>query len=503
MTTSLVQLLRSPIGPLNGPADLALLAVTVVYAASQRTAVLPPGQEVAGVNVWDHVVQMAYDPYLLLFLFLPWAMAVAARDALRWNEAAILLRAGSYVLWGRRLLRHGARRLLPIGVCWTVATVVTSAGLPLQQGWSPAASSQMSSLADVVALGVPPSVAVLVNVTMVSVTGLGLYLVICCSGLLLRLSVVYACAALVWFWTVLAFKRPTGVPLLNLADGFQFHQASLEYGSRLAAGLAALWPLLLAGLVLTSLDRRSQIRSKSTVVLAIYPVLVAGCVSVLVAADSVDSWRGVLIFTFFGSAPDGTELPRYLLSILVFLGFAYLYAVWLDSELDGHLVLVAVRRGSLLAWWWRFSRPWLIAAPAVPAAAAAAALIAGALFPNLQTTDDLVLPAPGLLAFQLIVNGTLQIWLYLLVVFLVRWLSGKPYASAVSIGVMTLLGLPPAHAHGLAASALNSLGYTLDGWEAVAPLTGRLLVLVAVGGLVTAVALSPRGSRLAERNFAT
>lgn len=491
MRTGLVQLVRGPIGPLNGPADLALLAVTVVYAASQRTAVLPPGHEAIGVNVWDHAVQLAYDPYLLLFLFLPWALAVAARDALRWNEEVILLRAWSHLLWGARLLRHGARRLLPIGVCWAVAAVVTSGGLPLEQGWSPAARSESSLLTDVVGLGLPPSVTVLVNMTMVSVTGLGLYLLICCSGLFLRLSVVYATAALVWFWTILVFKRPTEVPLLNLADGFQFHQATLDYGSPLLAGLAALWPLVLAGLALAYLDRRSGIRSRTTAVLASYPLLVASCVTALVAADSVDSWRGVLLFTFFGSAPDGTELPRYLLSILVFLGFAYLYAVWLDSELDGHLVLVAVRRGSLLAWWWRFSRPWLIAAPAVSAVAAGVALIVAAMLPNLQTTEDLVLPTPGLLAFQLLVNGTLQIWFYLLVVFLVRWLSGKTYASAVSIGVLVILGLPPAHALGVGASALNSLGYALTGWTAVAQLSGCLLVLLAVGGLITAVTLSP------------
>lgn len=503
MTTSLVQLVRGPIGPLNGPADLALLAVTVVYAASQRPTVAVPGQVAAEVNVWDHVVQMAYDPYLLLFLFLPWALAIAARDAMQWNEEVILLRSGSYVLWGWRLLRHGARRLLPIGICWLVATVVTSVGLPLAPGWSPAARSESSLLTDVVDLGLPPWAVVLVNVAMVSVTSLGLFVLVCGSGLFRRLSVVYASAALVWFWTILVFKRPTGVALLNLADGFQFQQATRDYGSRLLAGPAACWPLVLGGLVLAYLDRRSGLRSRMTTVLALYPVLVASCVSALVAADAVDSWRGVLVFTFFGSAPDGTELPRYLLSILVFLGFAYLYAVWLDSELDGHLVLVAVRRGSLLAWWWSFSRPWLIAAPAVPAASAGVALIVAAILPDLQTTDGLVLPHPGLLVFQLLVNGTLQIWLYLLVVFLVRWLSGKTYASAVSIGGLVILGLPPAHALGVAVSALNSLGYTLGGWTVVAVLTGRLLVLLAIGALLTSVTLSSRASRLSERNSAT
>lgn len=472
--------------------DLVLLALSVVYAVWQRHLLL---EQAAGtglsVDVWDQLVGTAYDPYLVVYLYLPWLLISAARDADRTSSSVVQLRCGSYRGWLRFAARLGLRRIGVLAVSLVVAGAVSSLGLPFSGGWSDLARSDTGwSLRPVLDLGLPPLVASVANPVVSGVFALGLYCLVCALVTCLGRRWLLIAPAGLWFWTVLSFRVSDGwAPVLKISDGFQLHQSVLDHGSLVGAVLAAAVPLLVVAGLGFLLDRRSTgvPGSRTSRTIAVYVSVLIGSVALWAATQPTSGVASDVFSALYGASPDGAQLLRYGLLCIVSLGPAYVYAVHLDTELEGHFYLVALRSGSFRAWWRRDSARWFAAACAAPLLIMATVVVLGQLLGQHQPPPAEV-PGLGLLAYQVLLNGALQVALYLLVTFLVRWATGSAFATVGVLGAFVVLGFPPLGSNLWLPSGLNSAALAEGGWPSVMLITAELVVadllVVAIIGRV-------------------
>ena len=463
-----------------GLADLVLLAITVTYAVWQRYLLL---QQAAGtglsINVLDQLVGTAYDPYLVVYLYLPWLLVSAARDADRTSSSVVQLRCGSYRGWLRFVAMFGLRRITVLGACLVLAGAVSSLGLPISSQWSPLAQSDTGwGLRPIVDIGLPPLATLLANPLVSAVFALGLYCLVCALVSRFGRAWLLIAPAGLWFWTALSFRVPDGwAAVLKISDGFQLHQAVVDHGSLAGALLAAAVPLLAVTALGFLLDRRasSVSISRTSRAVAVYLLVLTGSVTLWTLTQPTAGAVSNVFSALYGASPEGAQLLRYGLLCIVSLGPAYVYAVHLDAELDGHFYLVALRSGSFLAWWRRDSARWFAAACAAPLATSAGIVVLGELAER-ESIPPLTVPGLPILAYQVLLNGALQVTLYLLVTFLVRWRTRSGFASVGAVGAFVVLGFPPLGSGLWLPSGLNSASLAELGWSTVILVTVELVV---------------------------
>ncbi|MFT3860335.1 hypothetical protein [Micropruina sp.] len=482
---------------------LLLALVAVLYALWIRLTQsgLAHNSRLA-MNAWDQVVGVLSDPYLLCSFVLPlWLLRSAAVNHAG-VEPQVMLRFGSRQNW---MLRGYVRALVDaLGFVAVLIAAGVATSFPL--GWSLEWSSLTldQSLADltihpIAELGISPPLVVV---------GQGIFLAVGLAGYATVLAVArlhltagvwqYALAALLWLWTLITFRTPTGMPIANLSDGLLLHLAAADYGSVAAGLVAVVWmpAAVLAQQVLVRPAERLRLPPARVLVL----VVGSGCVVLLAVSASVSQTvAGVVFETLFAGAYGQTQLWRYAAFALLSLAPAWLYAARLNDVLQEGVYSELIRHRSTLTWWaTRFGRWQLISMGFMTGVIVLIVLSVAAGVGN--RSYDVPAPVLALQCYQYLVNGALQAAFYLLVLFLARWITGRESAPLVAAGLIMGLGIPPLNPSGWLPLMLNGIGYADYGWPTVLQITVQLAAADLFLAALTFVILA-HSSRLRERNL--
>lgn len=488
----------SPRSTLWRVSTLVLLAISVAYATVQRQLAGWTPAVLAHANVWDNVIRVVFDPYVLMFLFVPWMMSSAARDATFTASDLVLFRAGNYWRWACVASRSGVARLAQVGAAIGASVAATLPGFKPSATWSLAATDPRSplSLSMIVDLGLPPIAVVLLQLGMVGVSLLGLYLLVSVAALVGGGVASSLVAAVLWVVIVVDFKFSLPLPF-SLAAGMVVNLAAAVMDSVFLAPLVALMPGVAAAAVIGTITgirggglsrvRRAQV---------LYFAAAGLAVSAATSSSAVPSMPETLLVALYGATPEGTQIGRYLLFVIVFVGWVYLFGLGLEYEMDGHFELVAIRAGSLWRWWRCFSAPWYLGSLMVPAGSLVIATVVAGVETGwtLEPGADLVL----MMIYQWLINGTLQLWFYLGLIFLARWAIPGAGGSVAALCAFAVAGLPFFQAYGIPSMA-HSLGYVFAGWPSLLAITMRLLVGNLVCLMSIVVVMQTRRSVALER----
>lgn len=472
---------------------LALLAFSIVYGLSMRAEVVNLAQRAgAPANVWDHALRFMLDPYYLAYFFtLIWLVSSSVAIHRHFNVPA-LIRHGSCRCWWRRSLRHAALRLAPLLLIWLTSAAITSAGLPMSWGWSAASTIPVTAnqvLGIVSVQGLPPALVLVLQLALVGLTFLALHATLATLYLLVpRQFVTYTAAAIIFLTQMVSFRSPIeAAPFLDPANFLLLHRAFTAYHPIALVFLPLAAVIVLCYLLTRYRDRQRATQRRFPVS---YPVLLyAGlCALGLVYAlvfelhGETNAPTDVLLAAFYGVSADGFKWNLYLYSSIVFLGFAYLFLLALDNELNGRIYYVALRHGTATRWLARFLLPF-----AGRALSLLAALFAGAVLTSLLGSPSgggnaaaaLDLDR-GWLVYQFFVNGTLQLLCYLLIVFVTAWLSSRPMTGLFALACLLVATLPTLNSAQLLPAGLNSLGYTGLGGAGLTGITAVLTTYLIV-----------------------
>ncbi len=468
--------------------QLALLALSMVYGLYIRQQSQALSLELmAPLNVWDHILTFLLDPYYISYLFVPLWLCSSCVSIQRHFSVPALIRLGSYRSWLYSSTLHALGRLVPLLLIWLVSATVTAAGLPLSLDWS-ATSTVRNPLNQVLGIvsnhGIPPLLLVALQPMLVGLTLLCLHMVLALVYLLSSKQVViYAAAAALFLAQLISFRNPFEfAPFLDFANFFLLHRSFSSYDP---VALVFLPVIAVIGLCVAAViyqdrrRRRTPWRLPGSFSALLYIGLCAlGLIYALAfeLRNEVGTPLDVLFVAFYGVSAAGFEWNLYLYHSIVFLGFAYLFLLVLENELKARIYYVALRHGSPTRWFSRFILPVAARVPLLLGALFAGALLigsAGGLTAERGALADLGL-GQGWALYQFFVNGTLQLLCYILLVFVIGWLSGRPMAGLFALGGLLVAGLPAINSARLLPAALNSLGYVELGGQELLRITAVL-----------------------------
>jgi hypothetical protein len=482
--------------------------VSVFFGVSLREQGVVRAALVDGsLNFWDQVLSFTLDPYYMAYLLFPVWLLTSSAAIHRHFDVLALVRLGSYRDWLVSSATHAVRRSAPLLLGWLLAAVVTSYGLPLSWTWSSASLAPPDHnviLGRVSHLGLPPAAVLGLQLGLVALTLLACHTVLATVHLVARRrSVTFLAAAALFFSVVWSFRNPLSFAALDFANFYMLHRAAEIYRPL----VLVFGPLLVVlALCLTAAiysDRRTTRGSLPWPVLVYAGLCVLGVLYAYVyeLGGAAGSPLDVLWVAFYGVSAEGFSPNLYLFHSIVFLGFVYLFQISLSDELSSRIYYVTLRCGSALRWLIRFLLSATARIPLVLLAVLGFTVViflGGALLTSGGTTVAGT-PEPGWLLYQFFVNGALQLVCYLLIVFVVTWVTGHPFAGLATLGALLVLGLPALNAARTFPAALNSLGYTTLGGGELLRITAVLGAYLCVLGVAAVLLLRNRRMFFNER----
>lgn len=461
----------------------SLPAYTVIIVATavlhNRSLAGTAAQAGAQPSLLEAVLNVSGDPYVLIpWMLMAWILRVAAHVA-ESTDPLVLLRYGSRLRWMLASVATSSRDAALLMGTTLLAAAVTSLGMPLKLHWSETPWEEVGNalLAEWTTSGMSPLVAIIAQ-SILTVCGL---------------LVVSTAAGAVALWA--SPHRHLGLVLV-LSAGFLVPLLLVRLpdvgalGSLVTLAIQGIpgWPitpiLLVAAanvVVIAAVGcvegQRISLRPVSAAA-AVYAVLVAVLLTAGSLTSSAITLEGLLLDLFYGAGVTDFRITTYTVSLLIFLGPAYLFLLrTVDSDLP-RLPQLAVRHGRV--W------PWLrnIAVRALLAGVALVLLLMlVTLFLAAVTGRDLSAGPPSDIWHQFLVNGALQVYVSAMVVILPVLLTGSDIAGIWMLLLLVILGVPPI-THGYFPSALNMLGLLQS---EISPWRGTV-VLLAGAALVTATA---------------
>lgn len=492
------------------PWHLPFFAVSVFFGLSLRDQGAIRAELVHGrLNLWDQVLGFALDPYYMAYFLFPVWLLTSSAAIHRHFDVLALVRLGSYRSWLASSVTLAGRRLAPLLLVWLLAAVVTSAGLPMSWTWSPASLAppdQNVILGRVSDLGLPPVAVLGLQLALVALTLLSCHTVLATVHLVARRrAVTFLTAAAVFFSVLWSFRNPLSIAALDVANFYMLHRAAETYRPLVLVFVPVLVVLALCFTAAIHADRRTG-RGWATALpwsaLAYAGLCVLGVVYTYVyeLGGAANSPLDVLWVAFYGVSAEGFSLNLYLFHSIVFLGFVYLFQIALSGELSARIYYVTLRCGSAPRWFIRFLLTPIARIPLVLLAMLGVTVVIFLGGAQLAPGGTPVAgPDPGWLLYQFFVNGALQLVCYLLIVFVVTWVTGHPFAGLVTLGTLLVLGIPALNAARIFPAALNSLGYTTLGGGELVRITAVLGAYLAVLSVAAVLLLRNRRMFFNER----
>lgn len=198
--------------------------------------------------------------------------------------------------------------------------------------------------------------------------------------------------------------------------------------------------------------------------------------------ESVTVWD-TLYLRFYGVSPEGGfSLLSFLFYVVVFMGFVYLFQVYITEYLSGRFYYVAIRYRSLYRLFARLGGQIglgaIILLVVLVVLTVVVSLASGqTLEPKVTIQSDVNF---NQVLYQFLINGWLQIMSGIMIVFITAWLFKDAAYSLIAQGLLVLAALPMINVGNWLPAGLNSMGYVSGQWEDLLRITGVLFVYLVI-----------------------
>lgn len=394
------------------------------------------------VNIWDVGLRQIGDPRLITFVVLTaWLIYVLTRVAIDYEPLRLLRHGGYKATLIAGLTRSAA--LLTVGILIVViAAAVLSIGFPFGSDWSAAARSFSPLALDsrpFVEAGIPPVVGLVIQIFQTAVALLAIHVALTVLHILSgRMWVTATAATVMWLWATLAssgLARPGS--LLNF--GYYLDAKSVIGTAILPFVYLILGGIIIGGLV--AVQAKDRARNSGSIPWSSPWFWYVGLSLVLVSLSTLGaaqpaSFEGLLSAVFAGR---GGTITDYLVYSFVFIGYAYCFLVRRTQIASGGPTLQLIRHGSYVRWATRLFRREVIVIPLV--LSFSVVVVVAVAWVTAGRIPEMTVGAP-VAAYNLVVNGSLQILLYLIVIFIAASVTGTELAGIAAAAILVVAGSP-------------------------------------------------------------
>lgn len=416
-------------------------------------------------NVWDITLRLMNDMYLNIYFITPLIMFISARVILENFNDQILIRVGSYRKWVCYSLFKFWLEFLPFLSVWVLISIFMMIGFPHSWKWSTYSGTHEFGNP---LFQLPEHYAFPLSVLICQI----LLIILSISFTQIVLSYVFAFTKKRIYLIVIIMSMFIGgivsFKVLPPKFSFLFPSTYLSIAKSIYLfGSANLLYFFLALLIIISILLLSY--SKKTIIYSIVstnlPLIIYCLISLTgIIATSYfyrDStvWDIWLLFLGGVSADNFSYLSFFSYSI-VYFGFIYLIQLFFSKEVDQLGYYQIIRYQSLYKWFWSWMKKLIYKILLFLFLLFIITLLTALVIKRELVLEITLMPislSEGL--YHYYINGFLQILFYVLVLFILTWVSKESMHGVIVISVFMVLMFPGINFAGFIPVGLNSLVY--------------------------------------------
>ncbi|WJY26566.1 hypothetical protein [Sporosarcina trichiuri] len=470
-----------------------LLVGVIIFAfgLNERVNIL---REAVNLNVylnkWDFFITVISNLYVILYFIFPLLLFIMIRLTIQDFEYNILIRIGSYKKWIYRVQKKFFKYLFLILVIWIGCAALLTLGIPYSIYWSEGSKIETVhnlswSLRSKFAT---PIIAAIAQILVFSITIQWIQLVF---SLVYTFSKNKIAISLIGVFTylgaIISFKiLPASMQWVALPNYLSVYHGISNLHSFFTIILILMGLIILSVFAVVMVDKphilTSSMFSKMGVMIYALLCIVGILFEVINLQDEKITIGDILIETFQGTSHAGYSYLSYLYYIIVYFGFLYLVFVYLEREISGISYYKIIRYRSFFKWFWSWFGKICVAVISLLCilviVTCTIASIAGYtitfksnIYHNLSVNTIL---------YHFLINGFLQLMFYVLMGFIVSWVSDNSLSILILIGLLCLVLLPGIN---VVPVGLNGFGHILIG-ESSYSTTILLVVFIVLQSLM-------------------
>ncbi len=487
---------RRSAASLLSPWMAGLAALVVGYMLFFRMTLPDQGRTFGAAEMLGLI---ASNPYYLLYVVVPAWLLIAVFSVRAEAEFHILIRDGSRRQWLRRFLLDNTTRLIPGLLVLSAVWVAGSVGLAPTTDWVMFLEHPDSTYFSA-ALGPsglsPFGLAGAQLLALASSGTAGAATIATVFALTLRAGLVAVVAVILFTAPIighaLAFNPAGPLGIISLENYVSPLSSQTSFGAWwVGSAICVTWVGLLASLLHLRDSRRATVQATPALGYVVYATFSGTLISavMLMFPQARTELPDAMLFLFQGATPGGSSLMLYLITTILFLAPAFLFAAEFEARLGGLVHYELVRLGSFR----RFIVGQLLRNlgrnALVLGCAATFAVLAWRVVPASPRQSTLSVD-PWVLVYQYGVNGMLQLTFYASLVLLVIWITGRANSALIALGTVFVVGFFPLASVPILPAYASSLSYAVGGWSPV--LVGTAILVVSIVVMLAAMSIYAR-----------
>ncbi|AST00304.1 hypothetical protein B9L19_14370 [Geobacillus thermocatenulatus] len=425
-------------------------------------------------NNWDVTLRLVNDPYLIIYFIIPIVMFFLLKSIFMDFDYHILIRVGSFQRWIYYSLRKFWANTSPLLFVWMLVSLWSAIGFPFSWDWSELSRTEhfTNTLYELSRSFANPFFTFAAQFLLFLFTFSLLHIIFAIIYVLTQNKRVMILISLLFFvFSIIGFKLlPKEVAFLSPITFFSLANGANVFHPLIEGYIMVMILLIFCIGMLPFLDlhKRRYIQTiKGSLPLIMYVLLcvmgIGSTIRSLKKYSDITIWDA-LVASFAGVSPERFAYIPYFFYVVVFFGLIYLLHLFiLNNEIEQLGYYKIIRFRSLTKWFWSWMRKLIIIiALFLFALAVVTCVLAACWGANIGFYATLVSKPISEIVYHFFVNGFLQMIFYIILIFIVSWISKESIYSIVMISILMVAMLPGVNVKGIIPVGLNSIIYLAD-----------------------------------------
>ncbi|MBS4189821.1 permease [Bacillus sp. FJAT-49705] len=422
----------------------------------------------ATYNGWDLIITSLSERYLITYFLFPWMIWHSVSFLLKDSDYNKLIRFGSYKSWIFYTLKNFIIMYGKLMFLWIAVIVILLIGMPFSLEWSEFSQINDSSFGSQILEKHfnNPVIALLSHIFLFTLSMVATHLLLAIIYVVTKSRVItISTMILIGLWVICSGKYlPDSLAFLYPLNYFSLPIGIYNTGNSLVAFIVVGTVLLLSTLIISQVDYNFQhvwgfFKDKGT--LLIFLFLISAILWKGTSVNGIQTIGDMFFYTFYGGSIEGFNFFNFLSYFILYFGFVYVVQLHLQKVLSQISHYMIIRYQSVNRWFWQWYRKVAFSTLIYLTILALVSIVIGGLAGGtlgFSTTFESSFSTFELY-YHFFVNGYLQISFYVLLVFMISWLTTDPFYSLVVIGVLSIFMFPGLSLIKVVPVGLNSLGY--------------------------------------------
>lgn len=469
---------------------LFALIPIVLYSLSNRQS-MPHFEDIHNVaaNFWDYIFMSIGDPYLLLFYIFPLILFISSIYINRTFDYTKLIRLGSYKKW----IVTKLSQLLKIDILSILllfgTLILTLIHTPFSMEWGEIGKVNVSGNEILYYLRYyfpKPYIALISQLGLLLLTTITFQLMQCILyARFKKATLLHLMNGVLYLYGAVSFKiLPASIKAVMVPNYLSLFHGAVAFDSPIMpfAIMASIFLILI--FIASNIDRNYNYVKDYMV--KNLPVMGYGLLCLMgvlfnigkYANEGLTIWDG-LIVAFTGTTNEMFSLLSFAYYVVVFIGFIYFVELLLQRYLSEMSYYTMIRYKSmtkwLLSWFPRILKSILVLLGFLFASTLFIAILRGFVFTIPENLLHII--------YHFMVNGFLQLLLYVLLVTIISLLTRDVFKSFIVLLILTICMLPGFRINNLIPVGLNSMGYILEN-VSIFLISAKLIIYIVAEVLI-------------------